>query len=95
MDAFLVTYNATLSQKIYTEEKISALLPYENLSLVITIVIAFFLFRDTPLPTFLIAILIIVLIFVFSFDFSKHQFPRNFKLIVLNNSINAGRSLVI
>lgn len=94
-DAFVVTYNSTLSQKIYAEEKISALLPYENFASVITIIIAFFLFHDTPLPTFLVAIIIVVLIFAFSFDFSKREFPKKFKLIILNNSINAGRSLAI
>lgn len=95
LDAFVVTYNTTLSQKIYKEEKISALLPYQNLSSVITIIIAFFLFRDTPLPTFLIAILVIAITFVFSFDFSKHEFPKKFKLILLYNGINGGRTLAI
>ena len=95
LDAFVVTYNSLLHQKIYTEEKISALLPYENLTLVITIIVAFFLFQDTPLPTFLIAILVVILIFIFSFDFSKWEFPKKFLLILINNSINAGRSLVI
>lgn len=95
LDSFIVTYNSTLSQRIYKEEKLSTLLPYENLSLVITIIIAFFLFQDTPLPTFLIAIIIVILLFIFSFDFKKHEFPKNIKLIALNNSINAGRSLMI
>lgn len=95
VDAMVVTYNSKLSQRIYTQEKISSLLPYENFASVITIVIAFFLFRDTPLPTFIIALAIIAIIFVFSFDFKKHEFPRNFKLIILNNIINGGRSIAI
>lgn len=91
VDSFVVTYNSTLSQKIYKEEKVSALLPYENLASVITLIAAFFLFKDTPLLTFLIALVIIVVLFVFSFDFKTHEFPKNFRLIILNNAINAGR----
>lgn len=94
-DAMVVTYNSTLSQRIYTTEKISTLLPYENLSSVVTIVIAFFLFRDTPLPTLAVAILIITIIFVFSFDFKAHEFPKKIQLIILNNVINGGRSIAI
>lgn len=95
VDAIVVSYNSILSQKIYASEKISTLLPYENLSSVITIIIAFVIFRDTPLPTVAIAILIIVIIFVFSFDFKTHEFPKKFGLIVLNNTINGSRSIAI
>ena len=95
IDAFVVTYNSTLSQKIYTTEKISTLLPYENLSSIITIIIAYFLFRDTPITTLLIALSIIIIIFIFSFDFRTHEFPRQFWPIVLNNTINGVRSIGI
>jgi hypothetical protein len=94
-DAIVVTYNSILSQRIYKEEKLSALMPYENLASVLTIVAAFFLFRDTPVATLLIAIAVIAFIFAFSFDFKKREFPKKFGLIVANHSINATRSLVI
>ncbi len=90
-DSLIVTYNTTLSQRIYKVEKVSTLLPYENLAAVITIILAFFIFQDTPLVTFLIAIAIIVILFFFSFDPKTHEFPKNFKLILLNSSINSGR----
>ena len=95
VDAFVVTYNSTLSQKIYAREKISTLLPYENLSSIITIIIAFFLFRDTPLITLFIALSVIIIIFVFSFDFRTREFPRQFWPIILNNTINGVRSIGI
>ncbi len=95
LDSVAVTYAATLSQRIYKEEKMSALMPFDHLSSVITIVAAFFLFGDTPLGTLLIAVGIIAMIFVASFDFKNRHFPKNFGLIFANHGINAARSLVI
>lgn len=93
-DSFAVSYAGLLSQRIYKEEKISALLPFENLASIFTIVLAFFLLGNTPVATLLIAIATIVLIFAASFDFKDRHFPKNFRLILLANSINAGRSLM-
>ncbi|MDQ1344389.1 MAG: hypothetical protein QG650_1110 [Patescibacteria group bacterium] len=95
IDAVIVGYTGLLSQRIYKEEKISALLPYENLSSILTIVAAFFLLGNTSVATLLIAIVTIVIIFTASFDFKGHQFPKNFKLIVLSNSITAFRALAM
>lgn len=95
LDAFLSMYNASLSQKINLNEKISNLLPYENLSAVITIIIAFFLFSNTSFITFLIAIAVIIILFLFSFDFKTHEFPKKFHLILLNNGLNSARTIAI
>lgn len=95
VDAFIVGHVGLLSQRIYKEEKISALLPFENLSSILTIVAAFFFLGNTSVATLLIAIATIVLIFSTSFDWKNRHFPKNFKLIVLSNSINAGRALAM
>lgn len=70
-------------------------MPFENLSSIFTIVAAFFLLGNTPVGTLLVAILTMAVIFFASFDFKSHQFPKNIKLIVLSNSITAGRSLAM
>lgn len=89
VDAAIVGQAGLLTQRIYKEEKISALLPFENLSSILTIIAAFFLLGNTPVATLAIAILTMGIIFFASFDFKKRQFPKNIKLIVLSNSINA------
>lgn len=48
VDAVIVGYAGLLSQRIYKEEKLSALMPFENLSSIFTIVAAFFLLGNTP-----------------------------------------------
>ncbi len=95
VDAVVVGYAGLLSQRIYKEEKISALLPYENLSSILTIVAAFFLLGNTPVATLAVAIVTMGVIFFASFDFKKHEFPKNIKLIALSNSIGACRSLAM
>lgn len=95
VDAFIVGYAGLLSQRLYKEEKISALMPFENLSSIFTIVAAFFLLGNTPVATLLIAIVTMAVIFGASFDWSNRHFPRNIKLILLSNSITACRSLAM
>lgn len=95
LDAVAVFYASMLSQKIYKEEKVSALMPFEHLASVFTIVAAFFIFGDTPFGTLAIAIVVIAIIFTSSFDFANRHFPKKFGLIVANHGINAGRALAI
>jgi uncharacterized membrane protein len=87
-------YITTIYQKLYAEEKISALVPYQNLGSVISIVLGFFLFRDTSLASLGIAIIATAVIVLFSLDFRTFEFPRNFKLIVWVGILSVVRSLV-
>ena len=95
VDAVVVGYSGLLTQRIYKEEKMSALMPFDNLSSILTIVAAFFLLGNTPVATLMVAVLTMAVIFFASFDFKKHEFPKNIKLIVLSNAINASRSLAM
>lgn len=95
VDAVIVGYAGLLTQRIYKEEKLSALMPFENLSSIFTIVAAFFLLGNTPVATLIVAIATIAVIFFASFDFKTRHFPRNIRLIVLSNSITACRSLAM
>lgn len=95
VDAYANAKIGYLQQKIYKEEKLSALMPFENVASILTIVAAFFLFRDTPVATLVIAIFTVALIFVATFDFKNRQFPKNISLILLANGISAARMLMI
>jgi drug/metabolite transporter (DMT)-like permease len=94
-DAYANAKIGYLQQKIYKEEKLSALMPFENVASILTIVAAFFLFGDTPVATLVIAIFTVALIFVVTFDFKRRQFPKNISLILLANGISAARTLMI
>lgn len=76
IDAFVLQYTSSLSQKICTTEKLSSIMPYDNLSSVLTIIAAFFLFNNTSITTLIIALVIVGIIFYFSFDFKKFEFPE-------------------
>lgn len=95
VDAFAVSYAGMLQQSVYREEKISALLPYENLASVFTIVAAFFLFRDASVITLCVAVAAMALVFFANFDFANRSFPKNFRPILALGGLNAARSLAM
>lgn len=69
--------NSKISQSIYREEKISVLMPYTNISNILTIILSFFIFSDVSVITFSITIFTILVIILFSIDFKILRFPRN------------------
>jgi hypothetical protein len=88
-------YITELYQKLYTEEKISTLVPYQNISTAITIVLGFLIFQDTSIAALLIAITTIFIVLAFSIDIRTHSFPRNFGNICLANLLSACRAIAI
>lgn len=66
--------------KIFKVEKITHLLPYENLSKIFTIIFSFYLFSDISSTTFFITILTIFVIIWFSIDFKSLTFSKNILL---------------
>lgn len=70
-------------------------MPFDNLSSLLTIVAAFFILGNTPVATLAVAVVTMVFIFVATFDFKSRHFPKNIKLILLSNGINASRSLAM
>jgi hypothetical protein len=80
--AVFLTYS-TRQQRLYREEKLSHLLPYENLHVVFTIIAGFLVFRDTSVWTFLIALLTFAVSMAFTIDFKKLTFPKQAKLLFL------------
>lgn len=67
-----------LVQDVYKKEKLSVLTPYENLSEILSILLAFFLFWGVSLTTFLLSIGIVVITFFFSVDIRNLKLPKFF-----------------
>jgi hypothetical protein len=79
----LTIFSMILDKKIYEKEKISNLIPYENLDKIFVIIISFFLFSNVWLLSLIITLITILLIITFSIDFKKLSFPKNYKLIII------------
>lgn len=76
-----------VNQQIYREEKISLLIPYQNLNKILVIISSFFLFNDVSKISFIITIITIIIIFVASFDFKNRKLPRNFWKILFVETV--------
>ena len=94
LSVFMVL-SASMSQAIYKEEKISALLPFQKLSSIFTIAIAYLFFHDTSFVSFCIALTTILVVFGFSFDFRTWKPPKNLLLILSWNFLGAVRTLLL
>lgn len=71
-----------IQQWLYREEKISTLIPYENLNSVFVIVIWYLIFKDASLVAVGMSILVIITTILFSIDFKNFEFPKNIKKIL-------------
>ncbi len=67
-----------LMQKVYRNEKLSTITPYENTNEMLSIILAFFIFRDVSMTSFCIALSIVVFTIIYTVDFKKLTFPRFF-----------------
>ncbi len=84
-----------IMQTVYKEDKISKILPYQNISKIITLIIWFFLFWDTSVITLIIALITVFIIILFSIDFKKVYIPKNIKLFSLSELIYASILLLL
>lgn len=87
--------NMSSTQNIYRNEKMSVLLPYEQLNKIISILIAFIFFKEATLWSFIIAILTVLIIMWFSYDFKNHAIPKNLKWMLIIQTNVAIRALII
>lgn len=67
-----------VNQSIFKEEKISVLIPYQNLNRIFVIISSFFIFHDVSRISFFITLFTILVIILASFDFKHRRLPRNF-----------------
>ncbi len=85
--------STNLSQYIYKNEKVTVLMPYENLNKVMSIIASFFLLWDGNIKTVWVAFIVIVILLIASLDFQKITFPQIFALLFLHESLTATRSI--
>ncbi len=77
-----------LSQKVYKKEKLSTLMPYENLNSVLSIIAWYFIFKDASLISVGIAILVVVITIVSVIDFKNLTLPKNMWLVLIYQVLN-------
>lgn len=74
-----------IAQWIYKTEKISSLIPYEQLSKVFVLIFSFFfLWESDNLIQLFLAIFIIIFLFFMSFDFKNYSFPKKLPLVLFS-----------
>lgn len=83
-----------LEVKLYKEEHLSSLAPYENLSQVIAIIFWFFFFKDTSLLTFGISIFIVVILLITSYDFKQKAIPKNIFLLLITKILISAKLIL-
>lgn len=91
--------NGQLRISIVRKEKLSHLLPYNDLDKIFTVVLWFFLYlwteKSVSLTTLIITLLAIIVVILFSIDFKNISFPKTFGLIIVNKLIRSALLLAI
>ena len=76
-----------LDQKVYSQEKLSHIIPYQNINSIFSIIISFVFFFDTSLIAFFMTLLAALVIIFASIDFKKFTIPKSFKTIIVAQSL--------
>lgn len=74
-----------IEQRVYKNEKYSALMPFENLEKIFIVIIWFFAFWNSSLLTLFITILTIIIIFFFNVDLKTFKIPKYITDVFLVN----------
>jgi len=82
-------------QKSYTIDKISTLMPYDNINKILSIILAFFIFSDVSLITLFITILAVIIIIIFSIDFKTLKIPKSILMFSFAQALTAILTLLI
>lgn len=83
-----------IQQWLYRKEKISSLLPYENLNSVFTIIAGFFLFKDASIISVGVWVIVIIITIWSSINFKDFERPKNLKSILLVQCLIATESIL-
>jgi len=86
---------AFIKQGLLKLNKVSSILPFENLAPLFTILIGYFLFHDSSVISFFISILTILVVVVFSFDYKNFTFPKKVWLLVFQQFLFALATIII
>jgi len=74
---FLLTFAFIIRQTLYTENKISQLIPFENLNKLFSIIAGFLLYKNANFWSFIIALLAVIVVIIFNIDWNKFTLPKN------------------
>lgn len=78
-----------MNQYIYSREKISTLMPYTNINKILSIVLAFFIFWDISVISFIITLIAIAVIITFTIDFKSLKFPKTIILFAFWETVQS------
>ncbi len=95
LSLFFYTIGRYFHAKIFKIEKITYLLPYENLSKIFTIIFSFYLFSDISTLSFFITLVTIFVIIVFSLDFKNIAFSKNILIFSFSHLLFAIWNLIV
>ncbi len=85
----LASFAILIEQKLYKEEKISTLAPFNNLDSIFIIIISFIRFSGQSVVSLIMAIIAVFIITFWSLDYKKISFPKNIYLILISKVIRA------
>lgn len=95
LSLFFYTIGRYFHAKIFKIEKITYLLPYENLSKIFTIIFSFYLFSDISTLSFFITLVTIFVIIIFSLDFKNIGFSKNILIFSFSHLLFAIWNLIV
>lgn len=84
-----------INQFLYKNEKMSVLIPYDNLDKIFTIILGFLFFKNSSLVSFLIAILSVFVILGFTIDFKNFKLPKRFLSIVIRTILVVFKNILL
>ena len=84
-----------IKQAILKENKVSSIIPFENLAPLFTILLWYFLFHKASIYSFVISIIAVVLVILFSIDYKTFRFPKKVSLLFLHQWLLSIEMLLI
>jgi len=84
-----------IKQGLLKHNKVSTLLPFDNLGPLFTILLWFFLFHDSSSVSFLIAIVAVILVILFNIDYKNFQLPKKVSLLFFQQAILAISTILL
>jgi hypothetical protein len=91
---WIVTSAGYFDQALYRKEKVSDLLPYENLNSIFVIIIWFLIFRDASVISFVVSIIAFIVTILFSINFKKLTLPRSIRFILIVEILYTAETLL-
>ena len=92
--SFLI-WSAFIKQGLLKYNKVSTLLPFDNLSLLFTIFAGYLLFHDSSIRSFLIAIWAVIIVILFNIDWKNFVLPKKIWLLFFQQFILAVSTILI